>query len=268
MRTPTTRRLVALLALAAGILGLAGCGGSDITRARLERSLPQTFSNLYVQQAKLLGHKGITAASLHAKAQCDKGGPNVADRGPGADWICLMTWHDPTLPPDSLPGKFEINAHSNDCYTAGGPSKIVGSFTITDTHGNQVDNPVFEFDTCFDPRTSNAPTRVAVATPPATPTVAPPAALTLPTGSITRASDGSISPTLTCSSGDAGCGGTLTATLAHRTLGPIAYAIAAGKQARVRLPGAGTATGALTLTVKPTIGTASTTTRTLTVTGR
>jgi hypothetical protein len=258
--------IIGLLAAAAATLGLAGCGGSDITRARLERNLPSTFSNLYVQQAKLLGHKGITVANLHAKAQCDKGGPDVPDRGPGADWICLMTWHDPTLPPDTLPGKFEINAHSNDCYTAGGPSKIVGSFTITDAHGHQVDNPVFEFDSCFNPKTNNSPTGVAVATPSATPTVAPPAAVTLPSGSITRASDGSLQPTLTCSSGDAGCGGTLTATLGHRTLGPVTYAIAAGKQSRVRLPGAGTTIGRLTLTVKPTIGTASTTMRTLVVT--
>jgi hypothetical protein len=168
--------IIGLLAVAAATLGLAGCGGSDITRARMERNLPQAFANLYVQQAKLLGHKGITVASLHAKAQCDKGGPNVADHGPGADWICLMTWHDPTLPPDTLPGKFEINAHSNDCYTAGGPSKIVGSFTVPDTRGQDVDNPVFEFDVCFDPKSSNAPTHVVVATPTPSATPVPTAA--------------------------------------------------------------------------------------------
>src|SRR3954470_5169043 len=218
-------RLAVAALLGAAVLALGACGSTDITRARLERNLPQTFSNLYVQQAKLLAHKGITAANMHAKAQCDKGGPNVPDHGPGADWICMMTWRDTTLSPDLLPGKFEINAHSNDCYTAGGPSKIVGSFTITDTHGNDVDNPVFEFDSCFNPKTSNAPTGIAVATPAATPTVAPPAALTLPTGSIAPAGDGSISPTLNCSSGDGGCGGTLTAKLGNRTLAPVTYAI-------------------------------------------
>ena len=265
MRTPNIGRLGALLAAAAATLVLTGCGGSDVTRARLERNLPQTFANLYVQQAKLLGHKGITVANMHAKAQCDKGGPKVADRGPGSDWICLMTWQDPTPTPGTQPpGKFAINAHSNDCYTAGGPSKLVGSFTITDTHGNQVDNPVFEFDSCFDPKTPNSPTGVAVATPAATPTVAPPAALGLPSGTLTRARDGSLSPTLTCSVGDAGCGGTLTATLGGRTLGPVTYAIAPGQQARVE--GAGTATGTIKLSVKPTIGTAPATTRTLTLT--
>jgi hypothetical protein len=170
VRTP----IIGLLAAAAVTLGLAGCGGSDVTRARLERNLPQTFSNLYVQQAKLLGHKGITVQSLHARAQCDKGGPDVPDRGPGADWICQMTWKDPTIPAGTLPGKFEVTAHSNDCYTAGGPSKIVGQWTITDRRGRTVDNPVFEFDSCFDPHSSNAPTGVTVPTTPSTtPATAP-----------------------------------------------------------------------------------------------
>jgi hypothetical protein len=169
-------RLVAVLLAGAAIAGLSACGGSDVTRPRLERSLPQAFANLYVQQAALLGHTGITAANLHARAQCDKGGPQVADRGPGADWICQMTWQDPKyVAADAFPGKFEVNAHSNDCYTAGGPSKIVGLVTITDKHGRQVDNPVFEFDVCFDPHGSNAPTGVSIPTPPTTGPTATPA---------------------------------------------------------------------------------------------
>src|SRR3954451_2759897 len=173
---------LSLVALAA--VALSGCGGSDVTRARLERSLPPAFERLYVQQAHLLGHKGITAANLHAHAQCDKGGPKVADHGPGADWICLMTWQDPNLASGVLPGKFEVNAHSNDCYTAGGPSKVVGSFTVSDTHGRDVDNPVFEFDVCFNPNSSTSPTHIAVPPPVASATPVPPAALTLPTGTI------------------------------------------------------------------------------------
>src|SRR3954451_12862608 len=166
-------RTVSLLGLLAVAAALAGCGSSDATKARLERSLPQTFANLYVQQAKLLGHKDITVRSLHARAQCDKGGAKVADRGPGADWICLMSWKDPNVPlPDGY-GKFEVNAHSNDCYTAGGPSKLVGLITITDTHGNDVDNPVFEFDSCFDPHSSDRPTGVNIPPPPPSPAPAP-----------------------------------------------------------------------------------------------
>ena len=163
-------RLAALALVAAAPAALSACGGgSDVTRARLERNLPQTFANLYVQQAQLLGHKGITVRSLHAEAQCDKGGPKAPDRGPGADWICLMRWTDPHVPLPDGSGKFEVSAHSNDCYTAGGPSKLVGLQTITDTHGDDVTNPVFEFDACFDPHTLNTPTGVVIPTPTPTP---------------------------------------------------------------------------------------------------
>src|SRR6478735_223730 len=256
-------RTVLLAAFAAIVL--SGCGGSDVTRARLERSLPPAFERLYVQQAQLLGHKGITAATLHAKAQCDKGGAKVADHGPGADWICLMTWNDPNLPSGVLPGKFEVNAHSNDCYTAGGPSKIVGSFTLPDTRGRDVDNPVFEFDVCFDPNSSNTPTNVAVATPTASPTAVPPAALTLPTGSISATPERSLNPTLSCSNGAAGCAGTVTAKLGRRSLGTATYAIAPGHAATLSFHAPARPRGTLTLKTKPTIGTAPSTPTELTI---
>jgi hypothetical protein len=165
-------RLAVLAAAAIALVALSACGSTDVTRARLERNLPQTFSNLYVQQAKLLGRKGITVASLHAQAQCDKGGPKAPDQGPGADWICLMRWNDPNVPLPDGSGKFELNVHSNDCYTAGGPSKLVGLITITDTTGKDVDNPVFEFDSCFNPKSSNKPTGVNIPAPATSPTKA------------------------------------------------------------------------------------------------
>ena len=49
-------------------------------------------------------------------------------------------------------GKFEVQAKSDSCYVASGPSKLIGLVTVTDTHGQDVPNPVFEFDGCFDPR--------------------------------------------------------------------------------------------------------------------
>ncbi len=149
-RRTGARTATALLA-AVGALLLSGCGSTDVTRPRLEAALTPTFTNLFVhQQTDLLGHPGVTAASVAAHSTCDKGGPKVADRGPGADWICMVAYHDETG--KAQEGKFELQARSNSCYTASGPSKLVGLVTITDTHGRDVPNPVFEFDGCFDPR--------------------------------------------------------------------------------------------------------------------
>jgi hypothetical protein len=259
--------IVILAVLAIGVL--SAFSSSDVTRNRLERSLPQTFSNLYIQQAKILGHKGLTVQSLQAHATCDKGGPNVFDHGPGADWICLMTWHDPYLDPTLLPGKFEMNVHSNDCYTAGGPSKIVGLLTITDAQGNDVPNPVFEFDGCFNPSSTNRPTGVTVEPKPKTAPTSAPAALTLPQGSLTLDGRGAVRPLLICSAGDGGCAGTVTATLDGHTLGTRTYAVAPGQNAALQF-GLGERQrhtgGTFVLTVKPIIGTATNASSTLTVT--
>lgn len=145
------RRVLAAVIAVGAVTSLSACGSSDVTKARLEASLGPTFANLYVhQQIDILGHPGVTVASVDARPSCDKGGPKVADHGPGADWICMVEFNDDTG--KAQKGKFELQAKSNSCYTAGGPSKLIGLVTITDTRGNDVPNPVFEFDGCFDPR--------------------------------------------------------------------------------------------------------------------
>lgn len=135
--------------LAAGAWAAIGCGTTDVTAARLERSLAPTFANLYVRQAAIIGHDAVTVSSVAASATCDRGGPTVADRGPGADWICMIHFTDDTN--TAQDGKFEVQVKSNSCYTAGGPTKLIGAATITDRGGRDVPNPVFEFDGCFNP---------------------------------------------------------------------------------------------------------------------
>ncbi len=250
---------VALVALLAAFAAVAGGGQSVVTKARLERSLPATFSNIYLQQAAILGHRGLTVRSLHARASCDKGGPNVADHGPGADWICLMAWSDPNVPLPDGTAKFELNVHSNACYTAGGPSKYVGQLTITDKHGKDVPNPAFEFDACFDPKGSDAPTGVSFDKPASaslTPSqaAAASASLTLPSGTMAAADDGMIAPTLTCSTGRDGCAGTLTATAGGRTV-KVTYAVAKDDHQPITLPLPRGTTGAVRLSAEPVIGT-------------
>ena len=73
-----------------------------------------------------------------------------------------MSWTDPNVPmPPEGYGKFELNVHSNDCYTAGGPSKLVGFLTITDTKRQRGHQPASSSSTA-------ASTRTATTAPPGT----------------------------------------------------------------------------------------------------
>ena len=140
-----------IISLALGVavvVGLLTNSTQDVTKPRLERSLTQVFTNLYVQQGEILGTP-TTASRIGAQAHCDKGGPAVKDVGAGPNWICLVDFTD--LSGKAQTGKFEVAAKANYCYVAGGPSKLIGLITITDRFGRQVLNPVFEFDACYDP---------------------------------------------------------------------------------------------------------------------
>ncbi len=209
----------AVLATVAALLLVGGIGtavaathdDSTVTRARLERALPVVFSHLYTDQARLLGHDQVTPASLHAKAMCDKHGPTVADVGPGGDWVCLMSWHDPDVPmPTEGYGKFELNVHSNDCFTAGGPSKLTGFLTMTDAQGREVDNPVFEFDGCFDPQGDTSATGVEF-----------PSVYAVTSTVAGTDSAGRLDVQSTCGTGSEGCAGTAVATAGGTPLGSV-----------------------------------------------
>jgi hypothetical protein len=211
------RFIISLVAAVAVVLAVGGAvlagsnGGSSVTQARLERAVPTAFANLYADQAKLVGHQGITPASLHARAMCDKGGAVEANVGPGSNWNCLVTWTDKNLPmPPEGYGKFEVQVHSNGCYTAGGPSKLVGFATITDTEGDQVPNPVYEFDGCFDPNGDNTPTGNEF-----------PSLLNVTTTALVPDADNKISLQLSCGTGSTGCRGTVAAKAGDTDLGTV-----------------------------------------------
>jgi hypothetical protein len=139
-----------LAALAGGVVGLTAAGQPTVTRARLEPAVAETFANLYVHQADIVGTPGVTTASVNASAQCDRGGPNVPDVGSGPDWVCVITFTDNTG--QQQQGKFELQVRPDDTYVANGPSKLIGSYTVTDQRtGKEVPNPLFQFDGAFDP---------------------------------------------------------------------------------------------------------------------
>ena len=143
-------RALGVAAVGVLIVGLVAAGDPVVTRGRLERSLTPTFTALYLQQASILGHPGLSASGLGARSSCDRGGPKVADVGPGSDWICFIDWTD--VAGKHQHGKFELQAKANACYVATGPSRINGPVMLTDRRtGRDVLNPVFEFDACYDP---------------------------------------------------------------------------------------------------------------------
>lgn len=148
-RSTLARSVVLLVVLLLAALALVAVGKQDITKTRVENSLNPAFSNLYVQQQQILGHPGVTVAGMKTTSTCDRGGPQDPDIGAGPDWICLVDFVDNTGAQQE--GKFELQIHANSCYVAGGPAKLLGSFTITDTSGAEVPNPVNAFDVCFNP---------------------------------------------------------------------------------------------------------------------
>jgi hypothetical protein len=245
-RTIITIVTALLVVVGLGAVAQAAGGGSSITRARLERSVTASFSNVYSQEAALLGHTGVSPASMDARAMCDKG-PGVAQSGPGTSWVCLMSWKDPNLPmPSAGYGKFELTVHSNGCYTAGAPSSLVGYQTITAADGRTVNNPAYEYDACLDPHSDNTATGVTF-----------PSALAVTSTTANPDADRHVSVSVACATGAGGCAGTVTATADGQPLGSASFRLTENATAAIPLPGT-VPTGAkqVTYTVHATAGVA------------
>jgi hypothetical protein len=146
MHATRSTPLVLLLLVALALL-VSGCGSVDITRARLEREIAPTFTN-YANHAREVAGKDGPGAT-HAKASCEKGGPEVADQGSGKDWVCAVTYRDASGA--ERESRYEVNVHTEACYTATDPKLTAGHQSMTDAHGDLVDNPLYQFDGCFDP---------------------------------------------------------------------------------------------------------------------
>lgn len=215
-----------LAALGGTVVAASGGDSSTVTRPRLERSIATTFANLYAKKAAMQGRSGITPASLNTQAMCDKAGPANLDVGPGGDWVCLVGWTDPQnpMPPEGY-GKFELNVHSNDCWSAGGPTKLNGFLTMTDKSGNVVTNPVFEFDGCFDPNGDNTPTGVVFQS-----------TLTITSTVLTPDAQGNTGLQVSCGSGDQGCVGSIRVSDGTNSLGSIPVNLKEESTATLQLP--------------------------------
>lgn len=216
----------ALLVGGAGSVAVATSSGSAITKPRLESSVATTFDNVYSQEAALLGHKGVTPASMRTRIMCDKG-PGVPQSGPGTSWNCLASWKDPSVPmPSTGYGKLEVAVHTNGCYTVGAPSTLVGYQTITDSRGRTVHNPAYEFDGCLNPHSDSRPSGV---------TFPSELKLTSTTAAVTSAGKAGID--LACGPGAGGCAGKVTASSGGTSLGSVPYDLAEQATTHLTFPG-------------------------------
>ena len=227
LRRPSFLLLLALIAATM----LSACAGgpttsSPIVRSRIERSIEKSYSYRYVALSKLLDRNNVSVKSMGARAVCDKGGVTKPDTGPGGDWNCYIAYTDPHVPnPDGFT-KVEMNVHANDCYTAGASQKLVGPLNMLDAHGNQLINPAFEFDGCFDPTANGKPngTMILIKEPPL-PGAPPKSELSMTTGLVTADRKGRVPIELSCGKGP--CTGTIEMTLQNTELGTIHYDIPA-----------------------------------------
>jgi ABC-2 type transport system permease protein len=135
--------VVALLAAA------SNWGPTTITSEKLQASIAPTFKNLVTVQQMLLGRRAQAGASLTVRPLCRRGGQNRPSRGPGDDWICQLTVTSPGASEALV--AYEVNARANGCYTATGPSPVVGPLKIPDARGRSVVNPLYQFDGCIEP---------------------------------------------------------------------------------------------------------------------
>lgn len=144
----STRIAAATLALGA-LLCTAGCGQAALSQDRLQTAITGTFTHLYDLRQQQLGRPAPSAAALATTARCDKGGPTVADQGPGDTWICLVVWQADG-PGTPIGAAYEVKLATDGCYTADGPPATVGQRQATDVDGSLVLNPIASFDGCFD----------------------------------------------------------------------------------------------------------------------
>jgi ABC-2 type transport system permease protein len=143
--------LLALFALAVGVIaGTTSASGSGIGRAKLDGSLATAFAHLYRMQTGELHRPAVTEAQLRSSAACDKGGPLVADSGPGNDWRCVVKWR---LPGSAAVGSaiYQLDVNPDGRYVADGdgPQEVNGFFQVHTSTGD-APNPLWQFDGLID----------------------------------------------------------------------------------------------------------------------
>jgi ABC-2 type transport system permease protein len=140
--------LVAVTAL--GVAAATPARGSGLDQRKLEASLSTAYAHLYRLQTEQLHRPAVTEAELHTSAACDKGGDRVADRGPGNDWRCVVSWR---LPGSTAEGSaiYQLDVTAEGRYVADGdgPKEVNGFFSVRTPSGD-APNPLWQFDGYVD----------------------------------------------------------------------------------------------------------------------
>ncbi len=138
-----------VIAATTAVLYLAGLipHGPDITRQRVETDLAAVWPNQYALLRRLRSTPSVRG--IRTQVSCDKGGPNVADSGPGRNWVCVVRY---TAPGQAAAKRirYEVIVRSEACYTATDPALIQDPFVNDHRTGLSVGNPLYQFDGCFD----------------------------------------------------------------------------------------------------------------------
>jgi ABC-2 type transport system permease protein len=140
--------LVAVTALVVTTVTPATRTGID--EQKLEDSLATAYAHLYRLQTQELHRPAVTESQLHTSAECDKGGTRVADRGPGADWRCVVSWR---LPGASAEGSaiYQLDVAAEGRYVADGDGpKEVNGFFLVHTPSGDAPNPLWQIDGYVD----------------------------------------------------------------------------------------------------------------------
>jgi ABC-2 type transport system permease protein len=143
--------LAALCAVTIGLVAVSTTAtGTGVTRAKLEQSLATSYAHLYRLQTEQLHRPAVTETELETRAECDKGGDRVVDRGPGNDWRCVVSWR---LPGASAEGSaiYQLDVTADGRYVADGdgPKEVNGYFQVRTPYGD-APNPLWQLDGNID----------------------------------------------------------------------------------------------------------------------
>lgn len=130
----------------AAITPASGATGSGIDQEKVQQSVATAFAHLYRLQAKQLNRPDVTEEQLKTSAACTKGGGQLAARGAGNDWRCVVSWH---LPDVAAAGSaiYQLDITPGGRYVADGdgPKEVNGYFLVKTPIGD-APNPLWQFD--------------------------------------------------------------------------------------------------------------------------